>query len=75
MRPVGIGEHMKLEQINGSNYLCFPNIEEEETEEFEVEILEQNAIPEMRYRFQNGRRDFILKMKFLTFGNPLQRPV
>ena len=45
MRPVGIGEHMKLEQINGSNYLSFPNIEEEETEEFEVEILEQNAIP------------------------------
>ena len=36
---------MKLEQINGSNYLSFPNIEEEETEEFEVEILEQNVIP------------------------------
>ena len=53
---------MKLEQINGSNYLSFPNIEEEETEEFEVEILEQNAIPGLlpfRMEQENHQKTFL----------------
>ena len=53
---------MKLEQINGSNYLNFPNIEEEETEEFEVEILEQNAIPGLlpfRMEQENHQKTFL----------------
>ena len=53
---------MKLEQISGSNYLSFPNIEEEETEEFEVEILEQNAIPGLlpfRMEQENHQKTFL----------------
>ena len=57
---------MKVEQINGSNYLSFPNIEEEETEEFEVEILEQNAIPGLlpfRMEQENHQKTFLYSVE------------
>lgn len=57
---------MKLEQINGSNYLSFPDIEEEETEEFELEILEQNAIPGLlpfRMEQENHQKTFLYSVE------------